>query len=48
MEAKKELESAWALLEKIPVSGDYVDVMFAVRQKLRAAYKALEEDEHGG
>lgn len=48
MEAKKQLEAAWALLEKVPVSGDYVDVMSAVRQKLRLAYKALEEEEHGG
>lgn len=47
MEAKKMLESAWTLLEKIPVNGNYVDVMFAVRQKLREAYQALEEEKHG-
>lgn len=48
MEAKKQLDEAFALLTSIPVSGDYVDVMFAVKQKLRAVYQTLEEDEHGG
>lgn len=42
MELKEHLERAWKLLGRIPVSGDMVEVMLAVKQELRAAYKELE------
>lgn len=48
MEAKEHMERAWELLAQIPVSGDMVEVMFAVKQELREAYKGLEGEKNGG
>lgn len=39
-----KIEQAYNLLSRIPVSGDSVDVMCAVRQLLRDAYKEVSED----
>lgn len=36
-----KLANIYALLSKIPVSGDSVDVMATVRQELREIYKGL-------
>lgn len=47
-DVKAEVESALAILSTLSVSGDAVDVMAAVRAKLKRAIKALEsEDSHG-
>lgn len=47
----KEVEAAFQLLSAVPVSGDNVDVMAVVRNKLRnvhAGLKKLEEAAKGG
>ena len=36
---QKEINSAYTVLAAIPVSGDHVEVMAAVREHLRRAYK---------
>ena len=46
-QAKKKLERAFDLLNRIPVSGQYVEIMCAARNELREAYKLLEEGEDG-
>ncbi len=38
-ELQKRLDSAFRLLSKLSVSGDVVDIMYAVRKELREAYK---------
>lgn len=45
-DVQKELDQAYKLLSAIPVQGDSVDVMYAVRERLRKAF-ALAEDEEG-
>ena len=40
---KQHLEEAFHLVSSIPVKGDSVDVMAAVRNNLRAAYRLLDE-----
>lgn len=42
---QKELNTVWNLLAGIPVSGDVVDVMAAVRGGLRRAFKLAEKDD---
>lgn len=44
-EVKKHLEEAFQLLSSIPVKGDAVDVMAAVRVNLRSAYHLLNRQE---
>lgn len=39
----KQLDTAFALLSKIPVSGDAVDYMALARQSMRAAYQIAEK-----
>lgn len=41
---QKELNAIWNLLASIPVRGDAVDIMAAVRGGLRRAFKLAEED----
>ena len=43
-ELQKELDAVWNLLASIPVKGDAVDIMAAVRGGLRRAYKLAEPD----
>lgn len=38
---KEQINTAFAILARIPVSGDSVDLMAAARQALRDAYTAL-------
>ena len=38
-----ELDSAFKMISKIPVSGDNVDLMAAAREKLRHVYSALRD-----
>ena len=38
------LQQAFTILSRIPVSGDAVDLMAAARQALRAAYNAAEKE----
>lgn len=45
MNAKQRIDKAYQLLSAIPVQGDDVDIMFAVRQELRAAFQELTEKE---
>ena len=46
MEAiKQHLDSAYAALAKIPVSGEAVDLMAFARQEMRTAYKLANEEE---
>lgn len=40
---KKEVSEALAILSTLSVSGDAVDIMAAVRQKLKRALKMLDE-----
>ena len=42
-EIKQHLEEAFQLASSISVKGDAVDVMAAVRNNLRAAYRLLDE-----
>ena len=42
---KQHLEEAFQLASSIPIQGDAVDVMAAVRVNLRTAYRLLEEKE---
>lgn len=44
-ELQKELEAVWNLLAGIPVKGDAVDIMAAVRGGLRRAFKLAEKDD---
>lgn len=44
MEVKKLLDEAFRLISSVPVTGDNVDIMAAARNKLRAVYRALDED----
>lgn len=45
-EIQKRLDSAFRLLGRMSVSGDVVDIMYAIRQELREAYKlAGDKDE---
>lgn len=46
-ELKNELAEVFRLLSVIPVSGDNVEVMAAVKERLRKAYK-LAISENGG
>lgn len=39
---RNSLQQAFAILSRIPVSGDAVDLMAAARQALRAAFQAAE------
>lgn len=43
-ELQKELDAVWNLLASIPVKGDAVDIMAAVRGGLRRAFKLAEKD----
>lgn len=46
---KKHLDTAFAFLARIPVSGEAVDAMALARQELRAAWKLVSEvKDHGG
>lgn len=47
-ELQKELDSVWNLLAGIPVKGDAVDIMAAVRGGLRRAFKLAEGDDTNG
>lgn len=47
-ELQKELDSVWNLLASIPVKGDAVDIMAAVRGGLRRAFKLAEGDDTNG
>lgn len=38
-EIQKKLDHAFLLLSRMSVSGDVVDVMYAVRQELREVYR---------
>lgn len=42
---QKELDAAFAILHDIPVSGDNVDRMMAIREHLRKAYRMAEPKE---
>lgn len=42
---KKKLEGVWALLERLTVSGENVDLLAAARQELRALYLSAREEE---
>lgn len=44
-QVKKSLEQAYTILSTIPVSGDNVDKMTAVRAELRRAFSLLKEQE---
>lgn len=44
---KAELDAAFKLISALPVSGDGVDVMAAARERLRTAYKLVEEKGNG-
>nr|DAQ96404.1 MAG TPA: hypothetical protein [Caudoviricetes sp.] len=44
-ELQKELDAVWNLLASIPVKGDAVDIMAAVRGGLRRAFKLAEKDD---
>ena len=41
MDTKEHIKKAFDLIGAIPVTGDNVDIMCAVRQELRTVYKAL-------
>lgn len=43
-ELQKELDAVWNLLASLPVRGDAVDIMAAVRGGLRRAYKLAEPE----
>lgn len=43
--AKKHIDTAFKLLRAIPVKEDAVDLMFAAKEELRAAYKLLDKKE---
>ena len=45
VDAKKHIDRAFNLLRKIPVTEEAVDIMFAAKEELRAAFKALSEKE---
>lgn len=49
VDVKKNLNECYALLSTLNVNGNAVDVMAAVRQKLREALGVMEEEgaEHG-
>lgn len=49
VDVKKNLNECYMMLSTLNVSGNAVDVMAAVRQKLREAMGALEEtgEDHG-
>ena len=42
-EVNEKLNKVFKWLSAIPVSGEAVDLMFAAKQELRAAYKILNE-----
>ena len=42
-EVSEKLNKVFKWLSAIPVSGESVDLMFAAKQELRAAYKILNE-----
>ncbi len=44
---KKEVTDALAILSTLAVSGDVVDVMAAVRAKLKRAISLMEENKDG-
>lgn len=44
-ELQKEIDGAYQILASIPVSGDFVEVMAAARQKLRSAYSLAKHSE---
>lgn len=46
-QAKKEVIDALAILSTLAVSGDVVDVMAAVRAKLKRAISLMEENKDG-
>mgnify|MGYP006971974885 CR=1 FL=1 len=46
-QAKKEVTDALAILSTLAVSGDVVDVMAAVRTKLKRAISLMEENKDG-
>lgn len=41
----KHLDEAFRLISGLSVSGDAVDVIFMVKEELRAAYKLLNEED---
>lgn len=47
-EVKKDVQEALAILSALSVSGDAIDIMAAVRQKLKRAIKAMDEEGDGG
>lgn len=46
-QVKKEVTDALAILSTLAVSGDVVDVMAAVRAKLKRAISLMEENKDG-
>lgn len=46
-QAKKEVIDALAILSTLAVSGDVVDIMAAVRAKLKQAISLMEENKDG-
>ena len=46
-QAKKEVTDALAILSTLAVSGDVVDIMAAVRAKLKRAISLMEENKDG-
>ena len=46
-QVKKEVTDALAILSTLAVSGDVVDVMAAVRAKLKRAISLIEENKDG-
>lgn len=46
-EVKKDVQEALAILSTLSVSGDVIDIMAAVRQKLKRAIKAMDDAEKG-
>ena len=46
-QAKKEVTDALVILSTLAVSGDVVDVMAAVRAKLKRAISLMEENKNG-
>lgn len=46
--AMKELETIYNLLNSIPVNGEAVDVMAAIRAKMRTLYSKMKEEADNG
>lgn len=44
----QHLNNAYNVLERIPVSGEAVELMALARQELRTAYKLAKEEEADG